>query len=110
MDSIGVVRWLCEDFYCDCEFCESFGVPEGRHERFMGSLVDSAVYYVSSEVYFGDNGGVGGVVYWVNYTGMRPDGVYVNETVFEGSEAELGVWFAKLTREADGPLSVSIQA
>lgn len=40
MDSIGVGQWLCNDFYCDCEFCESFGVPEGRRERFMASFIE----------------------------------------------------------------------
>jgi hypothetical protein len=25
---------LCDDFYCDCEFCESFGAPDRRVKNF----------------------------------------------------------------------------
>lgn len=27
-------RSLCNDFYCDCDFCESFGAPEVRRSVF----------------------------------------------------------------------------
>jgi hypothetical protein len=70
---------------------------------------NSARYDVNWEVCFEDNGDFAGVEYWVNHTGMKSDGVWVNETVFTGSKDELGVWFARLAGEESGLISVTIE-